>query len=247
MTVSASLPRPRVLLIGAVILGCWVQAAGCADVADGPDPISYGGGSCGRLTGGRALPCGGDNYESFSAVACLLGRNYLHPWVADIVTDAFGAMATADPRRVWQYGDLGHAEGGDFWPHKTHQAGVSVDFFFPVRGSDGAPATVPISWFNTLGYGLDFDADGRLDDLAIDWSALASHLVALGRAAKARGMSLRRVILAPALQKKLLAAAPAARPLASLFNRRRAWVLHDEHYHVDFVLPPRLRAPHRCD
>ncbi len=67
----------------------------------------------------------------------------------------------------------------------------------------------------------------------------------LNAAAKKHGVGIARVILAPDLQ-------PHLRPTKSWkaistlpFSKRKSWVRHDDHYHVDFVVPcePLSRAP----
>jgi penicillin-insensitive murein endopeptidase len=208
--------------------------------------LSLGAGRCGKLVGGVALPCSAPLFEAFSGAACVGGRNYLHPLVQQTVVEAYGALAAQHRDRRWQYGEMGKAEGGPLWPHRTHQNGLSADFFFPVVDAVGAPALVPISVLNKYGYGLDFDSRGRLGELSVDWAALADHLVALERAGRGRGVRITRVILAPGLRRTLLREAPAARRFADRFNQRPAWVLHDEHYHVDFSIPAPLRRPLRC-
>jgi penicillin-insensitive murein endopeptidase len=45
---------------------------------------------------------------------------------------------------------------------------------------------LPTSPLNNFGYGLEFDATGRLDDLRIDFEAIAEHIYQLERAARAR-------------------------------------------------------------
>jgi penicillin-insensitive murein endopeptidase len=234
------LSKPSALLL--LLFACvGAPRAGLAQEA-----LSFGGGKCGRLEGGVAVPCSGANYEAFATTACLLGRTYLHPLVVEVVLDAYERLADRYPSRTWQYGDLGFEDGGEFWPHKTHRSGVSVDFFFPVVNQDGEADLVPISFFNDLGYGIDFSDQGRFEDLRVDWQALADHLEALRAAAAERGVAIERIILAPALQRRLVREAPRAAALRKHFNRRRAWVVHDEHYHVDFRLPRRSRRPLSC-
>ena len=214
-----------------------------------PNPkeaLSYGKGACGKLEGGTALPCQGENYEMFAKTACALGRNFLHPLVIQTIEEAYTLLQKTDPDRVWQVGDLGWKEGGSFKPHKTHQNGLSADFFVPVQNTKGAPSKVPISVFNKFGYDVEFDANGSYKDLDIDWPALARHLVALDNAGTKRGVAVELVILDPKLRKIFLQHAPRARLFASRFSKKRAWVRHDEHYHVNFSIPKRLRRKLVC-
>lgn len=234
--------------LGLVLLGVVALSLGCLySVAAKAPALSYGKGRCGRLTGGAEVPCSGEGFEAYSAVACVLGRNYLHPLVTETVVDAYRQLAKKHPQRTWQYGDLGRKSGGPIEPHRTHQNGRATDFFFPVDNEQGEPALIPIHPFNKMGYGHDFDRHGRIDSLTIDWAALADHLLGLKSAGESRGVTIKRVILAPALQRVLFESEPSVRRLKPLFNTGPAWVLHDEHYHVVFDIPPKYKQPLRCE
>ncbi|MEW5855329.1 MAG: penicillin-insensitive murein endopeptidase [Myxococcota bacterium] len=225
-----------------VLLGLLAVAT---DAGAGTRATSFGGGACGKLSGGVALPCSGGNYESFSSLACTLGRNHLHPLVARTVTDAYALLQARHPDRRWQYGETGFRDGGRFWPHRTHRAGVSADFFVPVsRGVE--PALLPVHPFNLLGYGVDVDARGVSGALRVDFRALADHLAALEEAGKVHGVEVRLVILDKPLQKLLLHEVPAARAFKKRFNKGTPWVRHDEHYHVEFTIPAAYRKPLKC-
>lgn len=234
--------------------GWWLAAllvAACPELAHADDDtggqaLSYGAGGCGKLEGGVALPCSGDNFAAFSTAACAAGRNYLHPLVQATVLDAYAALAKARPHRRWQYGEMGLRNGGSLWPHRTHQSGVSADFFVPVTGDDGRPTSLSISPLNKFGYGHELDAQGRLDDLSVDWKALAAHLLALERAGKKHGVKIGRVILTPDYHSRLFKEAPELRHLRSRFLQQEAWIRHDEHYHVDFEIPRALRRRLKC-
>lgn len=232
-----------------------VAAAGAAQGAppglggrDGKKPaLSYGKGKCGKLEGGVALECTGENYEAFSGAACVLGRNYVHPLVKAVVEDAYRAVAEKTPGRTWQYGETGLAEGGPFWPHRTHQAGVSVDFFVPLVDEEGEPAPFPIRPTEAFGYGVVLDAAGKTGDLRVDFRAYGEHLLALDEAAEAHGLRIKTIIVTPDYHDALLRAVPELRKrLYGRFMKREAWVRHDEHYHVDFLLPKKLRRPLQC-
>lgn len=211
-----------------------------------PDQISFGGGSCGKLKGGTSLPCSGENFHAFADTACALGRNYLHPLVQKTVVDGFKALATRGSKRQWQYGEMGKEEGGPLWPHKTHQNGLAADFFMPVVNKSGEAAEVPISAFNKFGYDLEFDKHGKLDDLVIDWQAVGEHLIALESTGKAHGVQIERIIITPDFHETLFRVNPNLKRLAPLFMKKEAWVRHDEHYHIDFKIPGRLRRPLKC-
>lgn len=80
-----------------------------------------------------------------------------------------------------------------------------------------------------------FDSKGRLDDLKIDFEAVAEHLYQLHVASKAGGFDIWRVIFDPELQ-PFLQDSPRWPYLSEnlQFSTKRSWVRHDEHFHVDF-------------
>lgn len=198
--------------------------------------VSHGTASDGWLEHGKRLPSAGENYRTYSRLGALLGRNAVHERVHDAILDSYAALAadsgTAALRFV--YGETGWPSGGRFQPHKTHRNGLSVDFMTPVVSEAGRSVPLPTSVFNLWGYREEFDPEGRLGDLRIDYEALGDHLLALDRAAQASGLRIRRVIFDPQLQPYLFEAMPEVRRLS--FSERRSWVRHDEHYHIDFEM-----------
>jgi len=202
------------------------------------DSTCFGTTGNGRLEDGVRLPASGQNFSSYSLLGITLGRTYVHSKVAAAVTDAFTDLESTRPETVFVYGETGFKSGGTFRPHKTHQNGLSVDFMIPVRNKKDKSIPLPTHAFNKWGYDLEFDAEGRLDDMAIDWEAMADHLTALHKAAKANGIGIWRVIFDPKLQPFLWQTKNGAYLQANLqFSTRRSWVRHDDHYHVDFEVP----------
>jgi penicillin-insensitive murein endopeptidase len=195
--------------------------------------------SNGRLEGACQLPSDGSNFEPYSEKGVALGRTFLHCTVAEIVFEAYSAVSKSSHAARFVYGETGLRSGGDFSPHKTHQNGLSVDFFVPVRDASDRPTTIPATESNRWGYDVEFTPQGKLGELTIDFEAMASHLLALTDAAAARGVGIARVYFDPALQKRLetTAAWPRIRHLP--FSTKQGWWRHDEHYHVDFELPCR--------
>ncbi|MHA4867823.1 M74 family metallopeptidase [Duganella sp. PWIR1] len=122
-------------------------------------------------------------------------------------------------------------------PHKTHQAGLSVDFMVPVMDATGAPAQLPATAANMFGYGIEFDTSGGFAGLRIDYDAMAEHLYQLTIAAVHRGVGIERVISDPKLTTQLLNSPGGVRLRGRLpFMKQRPWIRHDEHYHVDFSI-----------
>jgi penicillin-insensitive murein endopeptidase len=215
------------------------NAVAIAFESDAPSR-SHGTPSRGALENGKRLPSSGANFEVYSRLGALLGRNSVHADVRGIVLDAYAAVAESHPDLRFVYGESGWPQGGRFRPHRTHQNGLSVDFMVPVRDEKGRSVPLPTRAWTRFGYDLEFDAAGRHEELAIDFEAMAVHLAALDVAARAHGTRIERLILAPELQ-PLLWSTGAGRSLQDRFPvmTRKAWVRHDEHYHVDFAKPGR--------
>lgn len=206
------------------------------------DSVCYGTPANGRVEHAAQLPNSGKNFQAYSRLGITLGRTYAHARVVRAVKDAYAQVATAAPGKTFVYGESGFERGGPFKPHKTHQNGLSVDFFVPVLDDKGRSVPLPGSASNRYGYDIEFDANARyrLDakrSLRIDFEAMAEHLYALDRAAKAAGAPIDRVIFEPKYLPKLFATKRGAYLRRNVeFVRGKVWWRHDEHYHVDFTV-----------
>jgi penicillin-insensitive murein endopeptidase len=193
-----------------------------------------------RIENSVQLPASGNNFRPYSEAGVALERTYVHSGVADVVVAAYKALEQSSPGVQFVYGETGWKAGGSFKPHRTHQNGLSVDFFVPVRDKQGKSVPLPTGVTNKFGYDLEFDAKGRFGKntttYTIDFNALAEHLYQLDLAAKARKLPIQRVILDPPYL-PLLFATPRGEYLKAnvSFMKTPAWVRHDEHYHVDFT------------
>lgn len=198
----------------------------------------FGTTSNGRLENGVKLPAKGNNYVGYSSLARIAGRTYVHSEVKDIVVASYKTLEKEQPGKVYKYAETGFREGGKFKPHKTHMNGLSVDFMTPVINKKGTSVHLPTNVFNRLGYDIEFDENGIYDHLRIDYEALAAHIVALHQHAKKNGYDLWRVIFDPKLQPNLFKTkyGPYLKQHIQ-FSKKRSWVRHDEHYHVDFSIP----------
>lgn len=198
----------------------------------------YGTTSNGYLDSGVQLPSEGTNFVGYSTVARLAGRTYVHSSVKDIMLAAYKDLEKDQPNKVYKYAETGFEEGGQFKPHKTHRNGLSVDFITPVFDDNNVSVHLPTHPLNKFGYDIEFDKDDEYDGLRIDYDAIAAHIVALHKQAKAAGYDLWRVIFAPELQPNLYATryGPYLKKHIT-FSKKRSWVRHDEHYHVDFSIP----------
>ncbi len=238
---SAKRPlRSRLLRPVAAFAGlCLCAALSGNTAAASPEPSRcFGTPAAGSLANARKLPLSGPNFQGFSGLAASLGRTHVHSTVEAIVSEAYAALAARRPELRFVYGEASWPNGGRLAPHRTHQNGTSVDFFVPVRDAAGRSLPLPTSPFTRFGYDLEFDAEGQLDDLRIDFEALAEHLYELQRAAENHAAGLRLVILdtryLPLLERSERGRW-ARRTLR--FLPRQAWVRHDEHYHIDFDVP----------
>lgn len=198
----------------------------------------FGSVSNGRIEHAVQLPGNGANFSAYSSIGIVAGRTWVHSKVERAMTAAWTRLAQTNPEVHFVYGETGWQNGGRLYPHRTHQNGLSVDFFVPVLDAQGRSARLPLSLGNRYGYDLEFDANGRLGELTIDFVAMAEHLHQLARAAREANIGIAMVIFDPPLLPKLFATPRGARLKTELrFMPRRAWVRHDEHYHVDFLLP----------
>ncbi|TLU65695.1 replication initiation protein [Thalassotalea litorea] len=197
----------------------------------------YGTTANGSLQQGVKLPADGKNYVGYSRIARISGRTYVHSKVKAIVVDAYKLLEAEQPNKVFKYAETGFAEGGEFKPHKTHRNGLSVDFMTPVIDESGQSVHLPTHPFNKFGYEIEFDSKDRFEEFQLDYVALAAHIVALHKSAKQHGVDLWRVIFDPKLQPKLFATSYGEYLQQHIqFSKRRSWVRHDEHYHVDFAI-----------
>lgn len=198
----------------------------------------FGTTSKGHLKNGVQLPSEGKNYIGYSSIARLAGRTYVHSAVRDIIVAAYKDLEQEQPDKVYKYAETGFEEGGQFKPHKTHRNGLSVDFMTPVLDEAGKSVHLPTHALNKLGYNIEFDKNDVYDGMRIDYEAIAAHVVALHKQAKLQGYDIWRVIFAPELQPHLYKTQYADYLRANIqFSKKRSWVRHDEHYHVDFAIP----------
>jgi penicillin-insensitive murein endopeptidase len=209
-----------------------------ASAAIGEQSICYGTTSDGKLENGVQLPAFGKNFEGYSSIARLAGRTYVHSQVSKIILAAYEDLETSQPGKVFKYAETGFKEGGQFKPHKTHRNGLSIDFMVPVTDKTGKSVYLPTNPFNKFGYNIEFDKDGKNEEFTIDYEALAAHIVALHKESKKRGYDIWRVIFDPQLQPNLFKTQHGGYLAKNIqFSKKRSWVRHDEHYHIDFSIP----------
>ena len=221
-----------VLLVGLIYFGNDLALA----LESSTSSRSVGTPSHGSLKHGKRLPSTGPNFRVYSRLGAALGRNSVHTKVRAVVLEAYAVAGRQVPTARFVYGETGWPFGGKFWPHRTHQNGLSIDFMVPVRTRSGEPAELPTWPWQKFGYAVEFDSKGRSQDLEIDYPAMVAHLSALRTAAHRQGLRIDRVIFAPELRNRLGYTPGGDLILKQVpFTRTRPWVRHDEHYHVDFA------------
>jgi len=194
--------------------------------------------SNGRIEGTVKLPTSGPNFGAYSSLAAAVGRTHVHSVVAETIISAYSALEAQHPSKTYVYGETGWPSGGSFRPHRTHQNGLSVDFFVPVRNGDGKSVPLPTAITNRFGYDIEFGTDAKYGEYEIDFPAMAEHLYQLHAAAKARGTGIALVIFDSAFLPRLFATQRGLYLQQNLpFMKGKPWVRHDEHYHVDFAVP----------
>lgn len=115
----------------------------------------YGSVAKGSILAPAKLPPDGVNFRAYSPVDVAAGRTYMHIRVRDVMLDAYAAIATAAPGKLFVYGETGLLNDGPMPPHRTHQNGLSVDFMVPVADNSGASVALPSSPANRFGYGWE--------------------------------------------------------------------------------------------
>jgi len=215
------------VMIVFLLLGCsTVLASSC-----------YGTTKNGRLEGGVKLPSSGNNFISYGGIPELAGRTYVHSQVKKIVLEAFKVLEKTMPEKKFKYAETGFEKGGRFKPHKTHQNGLSIDFMVPVINENGKSVYFSTSPLNKYGYNVEFNQQGRYQNFTIDFEAMATHIVALHKAALKNDADLWRVLFDPILQNKLYRTSNGQYIKENiLIPDKKSWVRHDEHYHVDFQI-----------
>lgn len=228
------------------LLACGLVAPGASSAQlthrNTGESVSVGDYNNGSLRNGYLLPYKGTNFECYSWVSYyLLGREYTNSRVFRTVLAAYQGMAERYPQRTFIYMESARRKGGQPFPHRTHQNGLSVDFMSPLL-RHGKP-----KYYNGLGlfrYLLNFDATGKSTlnpAVSIDFEAMAAHLLLLEKHARKNGLKITKVILKVELKEELFATESGRKLKTSgiYFAQNLPPILnsaHDDHYHVDFKL-----------
>ncbi len=201
----------------------------------------YGTVANGRIEAAVELPKSGENFHAYSVLGHASGRMYVHARIANVVGATYRALEKSMPDKRFVLGETGWKKGGRFRPHRTHQNGLSVDFFVPLIDREKRSVPIPTHALNKWGYGVEFDRRGRMvadEGLRIDFEALAEHIYQLDVAANNEGIAIAKVIVDPPYLSLLFATKRGAHLKHHVpFMKTAAWVRHDDHIHVDFAVP----------
>lgn len=220
----------RLIVALSLVISCTNFTALAAD-----ESVCFGTVSNGWLENGVKLPAEGNNFTVYSSLGSMLGRTYIHSKVAEIVLATYRTLERSTSDKVFVYGETGWSSGGRIRPHRTHKNGLSVDFMVPIVDASGNSVPLPTSILNKCGYNIDFDTKGQYENYFIDFETMAEHLYQLDFEAKAKNAGIALVIFEPLYLPKLFATKRGNYLKANInFMQGKAWIRHDEHYHVDF-------------
>ncbi len=197
--------------------------------------------SKGSLKNGRRFPYKGENFRYFSPMSfTFFNRAWVHSDVLDITLEAYQECQKTCPDRRFLLMECSRKKGGKMKPHRTHQNGTSIDFGSPLMKNGK-----PIKRDHKLGifhYTMRFNENGVLKsnkNVQIDFETMGKHILSLEKAARKRGMYVKKVILKINLKDDLFKTTSGkiikqngiyfAQKLPKLIDN-----VHDDHYHVDF-------------
>lgn len=201
---------------------------------------SEGAVSNGKLINGKLMPYKGENFEYFDSISYMSSRAFVTDKVRSTILAGYGLLAEDYPDRKFYFMECSREHGGEMFPHKTHQNGMSVDFMMPLQRDNEA-----YYGLDTLGaehYWLAFDNEGKYSkdkSIAIDFETVAMHILRLNEAAKVYGLKIAKVIIKIELKDELFSGINGQKlkssgiyvvqKLSSIINS-----LHDDHFHIDF-------------
>jgi len=196
--------------------------------------------SKGTLENGKLMPFEGKNFQYFDTLSYLDGRAFTHGNVKKTMIDTYQELAKEYQDRLFFVMECSHKHGGQLFPHRTHQNGLSVDFMMPLV-KDGKDYYE----LDTIGqqhYWLEFDNEGKYSkdtSIAIDFNLVARHILLLDKRARNHELKITKVIINTDLKDELFATTYGqqlknsgiyiVKNLSPLINK-----LHDDHYHIDF-------------
>jgi len=201
--------------------------------------ISNGTYGNGTLINGKLIPFKGKNFEYFSETSYLLGRAFLNDVVLKILLESYQVLDSIYPEKKFFIMESSYKKGGEFYPHHTHQNGLSVDLMTPMlkNGKD----YVGLDLMGIPHYWITFDEHGNYSkdvSVSIHFNLVAHHILILHEIAQKYGYKVNRVHFQNTLHdelyrtekgKELRAKGIVLTTLTKVISEQ-----HDDHYHVDF-------------
>lgn len=146
------------------------------------------------------------------------------------------------PKDTFYIMETSHQMGGNFFPHRTHQNGLSVDLMMPYLKNNAK--YTELDHLGILHYQLEFnnDATWKKDkNVTLDFEKVALQLHLLNHLSKKNGLRISKVIIKTEWIKLLmntvnakkyhLSQIPFVNHLEEIVNKQ-----HDDHFHVDFIV-----------
>lgn len=201
---------------------------------------SRGAVSKGSLQNGKLIPYYGTNYSYFDKGSYLGGRAYLNNKVLSTILESYKVLETKAPKRHFFIMETANQKGGNLYPHRTHQNGLSIDFMMPLI-KDNKPY-YKLDSLGTRHYLLAFNDNGEYSTdttIKVDFNLIAQHILILNEKAKKENLKVKKVIIKIEFKDELFATEYGkklkksgiyvVKGLPKMIN-----ALHDEHYHIDF-------------
>jgi penicillin-insensitive murein DD-endopeptidase len=198
--------------------------------------------SKGTLENGKLIPFKGENFRYFDTLSYISGRAFLNENVKQTVLETYKDLERQLPERRFFVMESSNKNGGELFPHRSHQNGLSIDFMMPlIKGNK------EYYGLDTIGkdhYWLEFDNNGKYSkdkSVSIDFDLVARHILLLDKYARDHKLKIAKVIIKTELKGKLFATSNGQKLKGSgiyIVNSLTPLInsLHDDHYHIDFEI-----------
>ncbi|WP_028981336.1 penicillin-insensitive murein endopeptidase [Sporocytophaga myxococcoides] len=198
--------------------------------------------SGGTLINGKLFPFQGTNYQYFDTSSYINNRAFLNDKIRTVVISSYEQLEKEIPNRKFFIMECSNKNGGEIFPHRTHQNGLSIDFMMPLMKDN-----MVFYKLDTIGashYWLDFDNEGKYSgdkSISIDFDLVARQILSLETSARNNGYKIQKVIIKTEF-KNLIFATPHGKKLKQsniyLVNSLTPLInsLHDDHFHIDFEI-----------
>jgi len=204
------------------------------------ESISLGTVGKGSLINGKLIPFNGKNFQYFDTNSYLSGPAYVNNKVLKTILHSYRALDSVDIHRKFYIMECSPKNGGNLFPHKTHQNGLSVDFIMPLIKNNK-----PYYGLDTIGttyYFITFNQNGRYNKdttVSIDFNLVAQQILTLEKSANIYGLRIAKVIINTFFKEELFATTfgkelknSGIYIVKNLDNYTNNF--HDDHFHIDF-------------